>query len=89
MPGSARSFAFTTFNAPGAESGSTFVDGLNNRGEAVGQYEDSSGGQTYIRDNRTFTTLTAPSAISIDAEAINSRGEVAGRWLGSDNRTSR
>jgi hypothetical protein len=40
-------------------------------------------------DNRTFTTLTDPGAISIDAEAINSRGEVAGHWLGSDNRTSR
>jgi probable HAF family extracellular repeat protein len=69
----------TMLDPPGATS--SFAAAINDRGEVVGTYDDSSGDHGFIYDNGTFTTLDAP----YDPVQINDRGEVAGNYFDSSD----
>jgi hypothetical protein len=57
--------------------------GVNDSGEIVGQYADSSGvSHGYLQKGDNFTTIDVPfsGAVSTDAEGITNSGEIVGYW---------
>ena len=58
--------------------------GINNAGQVVGDFNDSSGTHGFINTGGTFTTLDVPGAVETDASGINNAGQVVGVF--SDSR---
>jgi probable HAF family extracellular repeat protein len=55
--------------------------GINNSGEIVGYYTDSSGNQHgFIYQSGTFTTVDDPDGTDTHLTAINNNGEIAGYY---------
>jgi hypothetical protein len=70
-----------TFSVPGIVNGSTLAFGINDLGQAVGEYDSPSGPRGYLRNlDGTFTTFDAPGSglTSTYAGAINNEGQIAG-----------
>ena len=79
---SAAPYTFTTLDFPGASS--TLAFGINNAGQVVGRFSDSSGGRHgFINTGGTFTTLDVPGAGFTHAFGINNAGQVVGVFLDS------
>ena len=60
-------------------AGSTFLEGLNNHGIAVGEWDDALGNShafEYDTHTGVFTEITVPGAINVDAFGINDKGFV-------------
>jgi probable HAF family extracellular repeat protein len=78
---------FTTLDDPnGLVGGGTIVEGINNKGDVVGYYEDSSfQAHGFVYSNGTFTTVDAPSAPGGGTilTGINDGGEIVGYTLGN------
>ncbi len=73
---------FEGVNFPGATQ--QLAIGVNDSGEIVGQYADSSGVKHgYLLSGGTFTTIDVPfpGAIGTDAEGIANAGAIVGYWL--------
>jgi len=72
--------AWTTIDYPGSTS--TFVNGINNKGDVVGSYRD--GGDLFyhgfLLSGGVFTTIDYPSAYSTSAEGINDAGDIVGTY---------
>jgi YVTN family beta-propeller protein len=82
MAGSAAAQQFVTINVPDATS--TIVLGINNSGQMVGSYTDSSNvthGFSLIAG--TFTTIDYPGATSTEAALINNVGQIVGSYTDS------
>ncbi len=78
LPGTALT---TIFQPPSYEVYEQPLGGINDRGEVVGSYENSSGNTVGFLYNRgTVTTLAAPGADTTEALAINDKGEIAGYY---------
>lgn len=71
----ANSFAFTTLDFPGDDY--TYLTGINNSGQIVGQYGNGNGG-TFLLNAGSFTPLTIPWAGRTQANGINDNGEIVG-----------
>ncbi|MEM9420072.1 MAG: hypothetical protein AAGA25_13615 [Planctomycetota bacterium] len=76
---------FTTYDAPGTTQGTT-IRGLNNPGDFVGEYDDTSGVQQgFVQlsasSGGTFQTVTVPGATSTTVRAINDSGRIAGFYI--------
>jgi hypothetical protein len=57
----------------------TEIYGVNNNGEIVGSYEDSSGDTNgFVDINGTFTTIDVPGASSTVVYGVNDSGEISG-----------
>ena len=69
---------WTQVDYPGASE--TEVRGINNNGDAVGSYRDSSGVHGFLLSNGVFTTIDYPRAYSTEAESINDAGVIAGTY---------
>ncbi len=77
---------WTTIHVPGIFDGVVYAYGINNLGQIVGNYPDSSGGHAYVRsaDGQTITTFDQPfttqagSKLSTNPAAINDKGEIVG-----------
>ena len=76
------SYTFTTIDYPGAVR--THAYGLNNRGQVVGHFVDSGGGEhTFRTDGEAYTPLPLPGD-DIFANDINNRGQIVGQlWDGA------
>jgi uncharacterized membrane protein len=77
-------FHFKPANVPGAVH--TEPAGINNQGEMVGTYYDSSGGyHGYILKGKNWTPLNDPNGTNTSAQGINYNGAilVAGYYLNS------
>jgi probable HAF family extracellular repeat protein len=77
---------FTAIDHPDAtsevEGGGTALYGLNDRGQIVGQYSDSSC-HGFLLDGDTFTTIDNPDAqFATGAADINDRGQIVGFYDG-------
>jgi uncharacterized membrane protein len=77
---------FTGIDHPDATSevrgGGTALYGLNDRGQIVGQYSDSSC-HGFLLDGDTFTTIDNPDALfATGAADINDRGQIVGFYDG-------
>jgi hypothetical protein len=79
MPGG---FATIDFPAPGVLE--THAWKINDRGQIVGNYQDSSGFHVYLRRQGVFTTIDFPHAVSTSARSgsggLNSRGDIVSEY---------
>jgi probable HAF family extracellular repeat protein len=78
--------AYSFFTPPEAAPNSTYTSAINNRGQVVGQYSDTSGvTHGFLKQGKTYTTIDAPEPeVSIFANGINNGGAIVGRWQGDD-----
>lgn len=74
--------AFTTINFPGTSY--TTATGINDSGEIVGGYRDSSRGYGYLfTPNGVYLSLNVPGSTSTMASGINDLGQVVGTFSNS------
>ena len=74
---------FVTIDDPLASqpNGGTSGDGINNRGQLVGNYVDGAGTtHGFLYSDGNFTTIDYPGATLTAARAINNRGEIVGAY---------
>lgn len=77
-PGS-HSYSFVV--VPGSAQNSTSVDALNDNGQVVGWYTDSSGvTHGFLKQGKTYTTIDPPDSMYTLANAINNNGTIVGAW---------
>src|SRR5208283_701867 len=70
--------SFTTINDPLA-TGPTIAYGINDAGQVVGYYVDSTGSHGFLDTNGVFTTINDPAAgIGTEAYGINNAGQIVG-----------
>ena len=76
---------WTTLNDPSAADGITYAMGINDAGQIVGYYLDSSGvPHGFLYSNGTWTTLDDPSAVNgTIADGMNASGQIVGSYNGS------
>src|SRR6476620_4178995 len=73
----------TTIDCP--DSSFTEARGINDRGEIVGDCDDSNGSHGFLLRNGTFTMIDGPGATLTTAFGINNRGDVVCRYTDADN----
>ena len=70
---------FIMIDVPGAIS--TAANGINNRGQIVGAFQDASGvSHGFLQDGGTFLTLDVPGAVSTVANGINNGSKIVGTF---------
>jgi hypothetical protein len=69
----------TQIDVPNATNTDAF--GVNDSGEIVGAYTDSTGTHGFTDINGTFTTINAPGATSTTITAVNNSGEFVGNYF--------
>ncbi len=75
---------FTAIDDPSATASSTEALGINDAGEIVGSYRDSSGTHGFLRDAAgNFTAINDPSSGSFytSAQGINDAGQIVGSYV--------
>src|SRR5580700_10022033 len=84
---------FTYLTPPGSTNSQAV--GINDSGQIVGSYGNSSGNFGFLYSGGTYTTISAPGALQFtpstffngggtdDAAGINNAGEIAGAWTNS------
>ena len=75
--------AYTTIDCPG--SSSSEARGINDRGDIVGDCDDSSGSHGFLLRHGSFTMIDFPGATLTTAFGINNRGDVVGRYTDADD----
>jgi probable HAF family extracellular repeat protein len=80
----AQSYTFAQFDAPTANG--TFPTGINNSGQIVGNYSDTTNkSHAFLRsaNGTTFTEIVAPGALPFTTKAngINNLGQVVGSYM--------
>src|SRR5947209_2885108 len=75
---SAKSVSFTRIDPPGATM--TIPLAINNSGEVVGYYHNSTGSYGFIEEKGVFISIAPPSATSTLATGINNSGEAIGYY---------
>lgn len=74
-----RAFRFTTIDFP--SSVSTIPNGINDRGEVVGAYTDSSNRtHGFVRIGETFRSIDFPGALLTQARGISPAGDIVGAY---------
>ena len=74
-------YTFTDIDVPGSTPGSTGLNGLgmNNLGQVVGTYNDSSGDHNFLYTNGKYVTVPgAPGAFETHIFGINDWGQMLG-----------
>jgi len=71
-------YVFTYIDYPNAIN--TIFGGINNEGEAVGNYGKTDSGGGFMEKNGTFQGFKCPSADATMPLAINNNGRVTGWW---------
>jgi probable HAF family extracellular repeat protein len=81
--GSKLVYSYTTINDPQAlAAGLTVANGINDAGEIVGLYADSSGYHGFLYSGGKYTTLNVPLAPYTYAYGINDKGQIVGLFGG-------
>jgi probable HAF family extracellular repeat protein len=75
-------YTYTPLDDPLAVHGAfgTFAQGINDLGQIVGYYADSSGQHGFLYGNGTWTTLNYPSGNATGAQGINDLGQIVGYY---------
>ena len=79
---------FTTINVPGAVPGTVGASGINDAGQIVGSYRDSSGPHGFLDTDGVFTSINVPVSVGFTpfAGGINNAGQIVGQFIaGSQN----
>ena len=74
----AAEYIFTPVDVPGSTA--TNLYSINDRGQIVGSFTDSSGTHGFLRSNGQFTTVDAPAATYTVAHGINNTGRIVGTY---------
>jgi len=86
VPVTARAFTFTSIDVPGATSTDAFD--VNQRGQIVGHYLDTSGADHgFMLYRGIFTTIDVPSAIGTVVDGINAEGQIVGGYFDTNGTT--
>lgn len=73
--------AYSFFAVPGSTEYTTYPGLLNDKGQVVGQYQDTSGvWHGFLKEGETYTTIDPPDSIYTYALGINNSGTIAGFW---------
>src|SRR5262245_33789574 len=73
---------FSTIDVPDSEW--TFASGINDAGQIVGRFTDSTGySHGFLYDGGTFTTIDPPGSQDTDARGINNLGQIVGGFSDS------
>jgi len=76
---SSQSYSF--FAVPGSTQYSTTPGLLNDKGQVVGQYQDSSGvWHGFLKEGESYTTIDPPDSTYTYAVGINNSGTIVGLW---------
>jgi probable HAF family extracellular repeat protein len=76
----------TRLDIPGARLSQAF--GINDRGQVVGDYQDSDGKfHGYLWQEGRFTTIDVPGATATSVTEINNRGQLLGGYLDDRGRS--
>jgi probable HAF family extracellular repeat protein len=74
---------YTPINYPGAIQ--TFASGINDRGQVVGYFVDSSGAEHgFVETGGVYTPINYPGSPATNPEGINANGEIVGSYLVSN-----
>lgn len=75
-------YMFTTIDVPGSIPGSTDAaigeGGINDLGEIVGNFADSTGVHGFLYNGGKFTTINPPGSTFTVLSGINNRGQILG-----------
>jgi len=74
----AATFSFTQIDVPGASSTQAF--GINDAGQIVGGFADSTGGHGFLFTGGSFTQIDVPGASVTQAQGINDAGQIVGAF---------
>ncbi len=75
-----------TFSNVDDPNGNSVASGINDVGQIVGQYSDSSGATYgFLYSGGTYTPLDAPLGMYTSAWGINDAGDVAGQYIDNNN----
>ncbi|HEU0207725.1 MAG TPA: hypothetical protein VFQ78_01975 [Candidatus Udaeobacter sp.] len=64
--------------APGSESGSTYLEGINSSGTACGYYSAASGQPGFLHADQTFIPITVGGAVFTYLGSVNDAGDYCG-----------
>jgi uncharacterized membrane protein len=76
-------YQYTILDDPNAAPGQTLARGVNDSGEVVGSFSDSSGLHGFLESGGVYSTLDYPGASFTLPEGINNQGEVVGVFFDS------
>jgi probable HAF family extracellular repeat protein len=77
----AATFSFTQIDAPGATD--TSARGINDAGQIVGTFSDSTGFHGFLNAGGSFTQIDVPDATNTQAFGINDAGQIVGLFIDS------
>lgn len=73
--------SYSFFDVPGAPQYSTFANGINDQGQVVGVFIDTSGAvHGFLKEDETYTTIDVPGATGTFAYGFNNSGTIVGAW---------
>src|SRR5207249_1001532 len=77
-------YTFTRIDVPFSALGAAPL-AINDRGQIIGVYSDSTGDHGFLCDTGVFTTIDVAfsGAFATTAFGINNRGQIVGRYLDS------
>jgi probable HAF family extracellular repeat protein len=74
-------YAYSFFTVPGGTE-YTCAYGINDKGQVVGGFVDSSGvTHGFLKDGESYTTIDVPGASNTGASWIDNKGEIVGEWF--------
>jgi probable HAF family extracellular repeat protein len=77
--------SFTQIDVPGAIglpiTIGTVASGINDAGQIVGSFSDSTGDHGFLDVGGSFTQIDVPGATSTDVFGINDAGQIVGRFF--------
>src|SRR4051795_5836147 len=74
----AATFSFTQIDVPGASFTQAF--GINDAGQIVGTFQDSTGPHGFLDTGGSFTQIDVPGASFTTANGINDAGQIVGTF---------
>src|SRR6266436_3958946 len=80
-PANASAFSFTQVDAPNATL--TRALGINDAGQIVGDFRNSTGTHGFLDTGGSFTQLDVPGATTLPARGINDAGQIVGVFTNS------
>ena len=77
-----RSQSYSFFDVPGAPQYSTYANAINDQGQIVGTFLDTSGAvHGFLKDGETYTTIDVPGATGTYAYGFNNSGTIVGVFV--------
>jgi hypothetical protein len=72
---------YSFFNVPEAAQYSSYADSINDKGQIVGTFFDTSGvAHGFVKEGATYTTIDVPGATGTYAYGNNNSGAIVGVW---------